>query len=271
MRPRLFALVASMEARKLMSYRADFWISTIFTFAIQITVAYYLWRAIFVETGDPVIGGFTFRGMMLYYVLVALVGKFIFVPISFSGLFSEEIYTGSLNRFLVYPARYFTYKYAQAIGSVFPVVIQFALGVILLLLIVDLPPEVSITPQSVLMAVVSLWFANLLGFLIFAPFELLAFWADNVWSLSVMMRMVLIVLGGTMFPLTLFPEWAQEASRWLPFAYTFYYPVNTLMGRVGLAEWLIGIGVAVAWCVIMGAVIRAFWRRGMLRYTGVGI
>jgi ABC-2 type transport system permease protein len=121
------------------------------------------------------------------------------------------------------------------------------------------------------MTVVSLWMANLVSFMIFVPLELVAFWADNVWSLGVMGRMIVVCLGGMMFPLTLFPLWAQELSRWLPFAYTFHFPVATLMGRVSFQEWIFGTGIAAAWCFLFSAIITLIWKRGMLRYTGVGI
>jgi ABC-type uncharacterized transport system permease subunit len=50
-----------------MSYRADFWISALFGFVIQMGVVYFLWDAMFRESGQERIGGYTFRPMLMYY------------------------------------------------------------------------------------------------------------------------------------------------------------------------------------------------------------
>jgi len=113
--------------------------------------------------------------------------------------------------------------------------------------------------------------ANLLNFLITFPIQLIAFWADNVWSLMVMHRFASALLGGMLAPLAFFPESAQRALEALPFRYLFAFPVETLLGRVSPAEWAAGMAIAMGWCGVMAMIGRAVWRRGTLQYTGVGI
>ena len=73
MSPRLFAHVASMEARTRFSYRVDFWINAILSFGVEMVVVWFMWAAIFEASGSEVIGGRTFPAMVLYYIVVALV------------------------------------------------------------------------------------------------------------------------------------------------------------------------------------------------------
>ena len=120
MKPRLMLSVLTMEARKLMSYRTDFWINAILAFIIQFGVVYYLWSAVYVESGEDVIGGFSFRSMVYYYIIVILLGKFIGAHGYESGTVAQEIYDGSLTRYLIYPLRYFPFKYAQHLGRLGP-------------------------------------------------------------------------------------------------------------------------------------------------------
>src|SRR5690606_19127890 len=112
----LFRHVLSIEARKLMSYRVDFWVNVILGFCIQMVVTFFLWKAIFAESGEATIGGYSFHGMLYYYVLVILLGKLVRGSDFGAPGVSAEIYDGTLTRYLVYPTSYFPFKYAQHLG-----------------------------------------------------------------------------------------------------------------------------------------------------------
>ncbi len=270
MKPALFLSVLSVETRKLMSYRVDFWLSAIFAFGVELAVAFFLWRAIFDSTGRERIGGFTFDGMVIYYVLAILLGR-LARGRDLQLSISQDIYQGTLTRYLLYPSSYVGFKYAEHLGTLLPSLVQLAVFGSLSAAVLSLPAGLHITPLSVLMTVVSLAAANLLVFLLSYPVQGIAFWADNVWSLTVMVRLIAEVLGGLMLPLSLFPETLQRVLEWLPFAYVFYFPVLTLLGQVSPAEWLRGLAVVLLWCCVLAWVSRGIWRRGYRTYTGVGI
>lgn len=270
MRARLFARVFILQALKLMSYRVDFWLTSFVTVGVELLIVYVLWTAIFRETGLTEIGGYTLGGMIAYYLLVLLAGKLV-RGTERDYTIAADIYEGSLTRYLLYPFPYYGFKYAEHLGNLLPGLLQLALfgGTALLVLPVSVEHEVG--PATIAMAVVSIAVANLLNFLMVYPLQLVAFWADNVWSLSVMLRFVVALLGGQLLPLTLFPEWAQRGLAVLPFQYLYYFPVSTLLGSVGVEEWAAGLAVALGWCALIGLATRAVWRRGLRTYTGVGI
>jgi ABC-2 type transport system permease protein len=267
---RLFAHVASVEARKLMSYRADFWINAVAAFVVEITVAWALWTAIFAESGEARIGGFTLPGMVLYYVLALLLGKLVRGEDRQTTI-AGNIYDGSLTRYLLFPTGYFPMKYAEHLGSLGPALAQLALFGAGAAFLFDFGTVGRIDAATVGRAALAVALGNLLAFLMAYLLEAVAFWADNVWSLSVMLRFAGNLLGGQLLPLNLFPGWAQAALDLLPFRFLFYFPVMTLVGRVEMAEWLAGMAVGLAWCGILALASRAVWRRGYLAYTGVGI
>ena len=107
--PRLFLQIASMEARRRMSYRVDFWLSALVGFAAQFGVVYFLWQAMFEESGSTVMGGYTFDSMIFYYVVIFLFGKIV-RGVEFDNHISQDIYEGGLNRYLVFPTSYFAFK-----------------------------------------------------------------------------------------------------------------------------------------------------------------
>jgi ABC-2 type transport system permease protein len=270
MRPALLWSVFSVEVRKRMSYRADFWINSIVGILVQFSVAWFLTGAMFSASGQARLGGLTPQAMLLYYAFVVLMARIVQAS-AMEMVMAQDIYEGSLNRYLLYPVSYAGIKFAEQAGSLAPQLLQLILFGMAAPWVVGIPDDVRITPVSILMAAVSLAAANLLHYLLVLPINAVAFWADNVWSLMVAERMVVTLLGGFLLPLELFPEGARAALVWLPFPYLFSVPVRTLLGQVSVAEWVVGLMVAAAWCVIAAGAAKQVWRRGILQYSGVGI
>ncbi|MDX2177094.1 MAG: ABC-2 family transporter protein [Candidatus Sumerlaeia bacterium] len=271
MTPRLFLAIAGMQARKLMSYRADFWITTLATLAVAFGVVFFMWEAIFRDSGAATISGFSFKGMMLYYLTTLLITKFVWGGEGEGGAMADDIYSGGLSRYIVYPTSYFPFKYAERLGAMLPALAQMLVLGGVVFVVVDLPPEVNFTVAGMAMGLVSLLLANLLNFAILAPIEGVAFWADNVWSLTVIARFGVSILGGSMLPLALYPDWARETLWWLPFAHIYHAPANVILGKLGPAEWLASVGIALGWIAAISLLTRLVWRAGHRQYTGVGI
>jgi len=266
---RLFWHVFSIEARKLMSYRFDFWVNTLVGSLAQFVLVYFLWAAIM---GEPqaVRGGYSFDGIVLYYVLVILLGKLVGTTHSQSDV-SQDVYDGGLTRYLLFPTSYFGFKYAQRLGAMLPAVVQLCVLALVYALLLPFPAGVHLTAASVAMGLVSLAIANLLFYSAIWLVQLASFWADYVWSLVVMLLFVARLLGGGLLPLRLFPAWSHPWLAALPFKYFYGFPVETLMGDVTPNAWLAGSAIAIAWCGVFALLSRAVWRRGMLHYSGVGI
>ncbi|HEU4339149.1 MAG TPA: ABC-2 family transporter protein [Planctomycetota bacterium] len=256
------------EIRRRMSYRADFWISAISSLGVRMVVSWFIVKAVFEGSGRPAIAGYDVREMFLYYVAAILVGKLVQTT-ELEQNISQDIYEGGLTRYLLHPVPYGVVKYVQQLGALGPAVVQILLFGAWIPFVVGFPREIS--AAGIAMGIGAIFVANLLQFLITFPIQLVAFWADNVWSLMVMHRFMAALLGGMLAPLSLFPDAARHFMEALPFRYLFAFPVETLLGRVSAAEWGIGMAVALGWCGVMAIVGNAVWRKGTYQYTGVGI
>jgi ABC-2 type transport system permease protein len=268
--PRLFAHLASVEARKVLGYRADFWVTAVANLIATVLVHWFLWRSIYATTGAETIAGYTFPAMMTYLIGVNLIGRVVRgsdLPLALAN----EIYDGSLSRYLLYPTRYAFLKYAQHIGMMVPELLQMALFALILIAIFGLPADSGFTVGSIALVLPALVIGNLLYFLLSVPLQLVAFWADNVWSLGVMLRFASMLLGGAMLPLAMFPEGVAQTLRWLPFVSCYEFPVRVAMGQVTAAEYAAGLATGLAWCAAVALATVPVWRRGERGYTGVGI
>lgn len=271
---RLFWTVFSLETRRSMAYRADFWLQMVASFAAQLVVAVFLWDAVFRARGGSPIAGYDQPAMIGYYLAVLLVGRVVRGtdrPITMAS----EIYEGTLSRYLLYPTNYLATKYAEHLGTLLPGLLQlvFGGGLALLLLAGDsaTPLLAGVGPGSVLRAALAIAIGNLLSFLMHYPLQGIAFWAENVWSLNVMLRFTADLLGGLMLPLAVFPGWAQEWLSWLPFTYLFSFPVTVLFGQVDDRHFVAGLAIALGWCAVFALLGRLVWRRGLAGYNGAGI
>lgn len=257
----------AMELKKIFSYRAEFWIGFLGSILSQFGVAFFLWKAIFAARGADTLEGFTFGGLMLYYLMVPLVERV--VNGQEMGFMSHEIYDGSLTRYLLYPVSYFRVKYSAKLAQATVYLAQMVLVVGLFLLVFKQPFQLSVRSAAMVLPVFFL--SGLLVFALIAGLETIAFWADNVWSILVFNRMTTNLLGGGLLPLAFFPEKVREALEWLPWVRLISFPIRTLLGQVGTEEWLKGMALTAAWALVFAALAFWLWRKGIKSYAGVGI
>ncbi len=268
--PKLFFKIVNLELRKQMSYRVDFWVNSIVSFFAAMGVMFFLWKSIYTASDKVQISGYTLEEMILYYVLVILVAKLVRGSKQMIGI-ADDIYKGSLTKYQLFPPPYLVFKYAEHLGSLLPAIIQLLIFGALSPLIFDFPDHLNITPVSILACVLVIILANLLFFALSLPLQLVAFWADNVWSLIVMNHFISGLLGGAMLPLELFPDWARAILTYTPFAYLYHFPVRILTGHISSNQLWSGIGVMSCWIIILGGCSWCIWKAGTKRYTGVGI
>ncbi len=264
-----FAHIVSVEARTRLSYRGAFWFNAAFGFMSDFGVVFFVWTAMFAESGHAEIGGRTLSATINYYLLVALLGRMVRGD-RFEGQISADIYEGGLNRYLVFPYSYFRFKYAQRLGQMAPEFLKSVVFGVLAISFVSFE-SAAFTVGSVIMGLGAVFVANLVFFLIMTIVHQVAFWADNVWSLDVAVWFVASLLGGWMLPLSVFSEPVRAWLEVLPFRFLYDFPVRVLMGEIGAVEWARGIVVVAVWCIALALVSRWVWRRGQRRYTGVGI
>jgi ABC-2 type transport system permease protein len=259
----------SLELRKLLSYRADFWVHQFGTLLAEVALAYFLWKAMFAAQGVTEMGGYGFRGMMLYYLLVPLVARM--VRGEEQRFLSDDIYEGGLTRYLVYPLSFLQYKYVSLLVLSFVSVCQLGIALLVFGAAFGFPPEIHLSAVSLAMGLGTAAAASLLHFFMAGSLEMASFWVDSVWNLMAMMRMTLTLLGGGLIPLTLFPAWAQRSLGYLPFGSIISFPIRCFLGQVSGLEWLRGMAVIFVWMLVFGFVARLAWSRGTRQYSGVGL
>lgn len=257
--------VLSNELRKILSYRIEFWVNFLGQTLVSITVAYFLWTAIFAENQTDVMNGFTLPKMMMYYLVAPLV--FRSLQGESIGYISTEIYEGGLNKYLIYPISFIFYKKITYFTHSSFYLCQ--------LLIVALICKLTFYPNIAFGLLIACLLATLISGLVYfamsSILEMIAFWADNIWSLSVMLRLIVSSLGGAMIPLAFFPDWATKLLDFTPFPYMVNFPIAVFFGEISFQAFIQNSCILLLWYCFFMLIGRLVWNRAQLQYSGVGI
>jgi ABC-2 type transport system permease protein len=261
--------VVAMELRKILAYRTDFWITFLGQTIIQLLVARALWQMIFATQGVTEMQGYTLEMMNLYYLIVPI-GTRILTGENI-GFLAREIYEGTFTRYLLYPLSVFQYKTLTYLTySMFYAVQLMILYLIFRTFIAEAPftlPDFG----NLFIGVLLFMLASMAYVMMAMLIEMIALWADNIWSLVVMLRFFTSFFGGGFIPLNFLPVWTQNALVWTPFPYLISLPARTIMGLSTFAEISKGVLILTVWILFFVQCLQFVWKKGQQKYTGVGI
>lgn len=261
--------VISTELRKILAYRSDFWINFLGQMLIQLFIARALWSAVFAANGVSEMRGLTLDKMTLYYLLAPLIMKTMMGENI--GFLAREIYDGGINRYLVWPLKALQYKSLTFMTYSIFYLLQLNLMYLVARFFFDPVPYALADFQGALMGSGLILLASYTYFYIMSLCEMVAFWADNTWTLSVMLRFVASFLGGAFLPLSFFPETLVPVLKLLPFQAMISTPVNLYLGRASGVEALEAALTLLFWLPVLYGMSRLMWRKASYHYTGVGM
>jgi len=264
---RLIAKAFELGFQIALEYRANFLLSLI-SAAYPIFIQTFMWTAIYRNSAEAVVYGYTYRQMIAYTFLAGLVARIVHTGFEYDIM--EDIKNGKYSQFLVQPVGYFAYRLSSFLGHKAP-----NLGMILIILALVLAGlkavwGVSLGLSSSLIFLVTLVLAVVLNFLIFYCFSAVAFWIVEIGFLFAGIRIVTILLGGGIFPLEVFGVRLLQVINWLPFKYTISYPINVLNGKIPPGEAAQGMLIQCFWIAACYLLSNVLWRWGGRRYVAVG-
>jgi ABC-2 type transport system permease protein len=223
-----------------------------------------VWTTVAEQQGGSV-GGYTPGQFAAYYIVWTLVRNvnIVFTPYGWEWRIRE----GQLS--------------AQLLRPLFPIVedLGFFAGwkpVVLLLwlpiaavLTVLFHPVLNPTLLQVGVFLLALVGAYLIRSLNQTSVGLLTFWTTRVGPIFEMYIAVELLLSGRLVPLSLTPDWVQTLANFLPFRWTFGFPIEALVGNLSEAQLLEGLLFQVFWIVVGSVLVRIVWRFAIRRYSAV--
>lgn len=240
----------------LLAYRTRYFVG-VFTYFFNVTVWYYIWKALYSPAPDGRIGGFTFSEMLTYVATGWILRSFYFNEIDRD--IASQVAEGRLAMNLVKPVDFQALTISQALGESSFRAVLFALpiGVVLFLVYPLKPPATFLA--AVLFAVSGVLSALLVGAINFAV-GLVAIRTKSIVGFLRAKYFVLELLSGLLIPPALFPDWFRPILDWLPFPHMSYTPGRIYLGLASGPEAFRALGLQASWVLIMLAVGRLLWR-----------
>ena len=99
---------------------------------------------------------------------------------------------------------------------------------------------------------------------------LLSFWITQSLAINEMAYAGMLMLGGMIAPLDLFPPAVGRVADVLPFRYMLSLPVELLLGRVTGPERFFVVGIQILWLAAFTIAYRLLWQIGLKHYSAVG-
>ena len=224
-----------------------------------------VWSTIANAQGGTV-AGYTAGGFAAYYIVWTLVRNMniAFTPYGWEWRIKE----GRLSMELLKPLHPLHTDVAWFAGWKFVMIILWIPIAVVLTLVFK--PDLHPTWLQVVVFFFAIWGAYLIRTMFLSLLGMISFWTTRVGAIYEMYFALELILSGRLVPMTLMPVWVQRAAVWLPFQWTFYFPINALTGSPAPLELLTGLGIQLIWIVAGVLMARLVWHFGIKRYSAVG-
>jgi ABC-2 type transport system permease protein len=210
-----------------LAYPGELWMRTVFLVLIMFIFS-SLWHTTYAEMGRSTLGGFSLTQMLWY---LALTESLILSRPRDSFRVDEEVRTGDLAYALARPYNFLLYRYAQVLGerlvrlgvnltAAVPLALAFSRGV-------------GVSLPGLVPGLAAVLTAISIDYLLVMALCLLAFWVEDTASFLFVYDRLLMILGGMLLPLSLFPGPLEAAARALPFSAIINGPAQTFVGFDG--------------------------------------
>jgi ABC-2 type transport system permease protein len=224
-----------------------------------------VWSTIAREQGGSV-DGLTPADFAAYYIVWTLVRQMniVFTPYGWEWRIRE----GQLAGQLLKPVHPLHYDIAGIAGwKVVVIVLWLPIAVVLTLIF---KPNLHPTGLEVAVFSVAIWGAYLIRTMNLWALGLISLWTTRVSAIFETYFVAELLFSGRLVPLQLMPSWVQTTADYLPFKWTFGYPIETLTADLPTSQLLGGLAMQVLWTLIGLAAVMVVWRRGIRRFTSVG-
>ncbi|MBU8933954.1 MAG: ABC-2 family transporter protein [candidate division Zixibacteria bacterium] len=224
--------ILTISGREQIAYLPAFLLRNVF-FVVLMFIFYSLWKAIYQDHTS--LEGYTMIQMVWYLTFAEA------IELSRSGIMNQiqrEVKDGTVVYGLARPYSYVLFKVSRGMGeSLIRSLPILVLGFVIAYLFVGpldgyltaLPFGLTLIAGGILLNV--LWQVNI---------GLLSFWFEEVGPFFWILTKLAFIVGGVFFPIDLYPEWLAGIVRYLPFAFSAYWPARTMV-RFDMDVFLIGL------------------------------
>jgi ABC-2 type transport system permease protein len=260
-------------------YRAFFknYLATVFEYrAVGITWAVielvilssgiFLWSAVYREQSD--VRGYDLSQMIFYYALIPLISSFTYSYVTSS--LPKQIKDGRISVALLKPYSLTIVNFLRQVSmKLVQQVVKMPFFLTALAFLFHFF-KFDLRPQNLLLALFFSVFAFVLHFFLDLSISFSAFWFDEIWSLSHLKLVAILIFGGMSFPLDLIPGRFRPIFDFLPFRFFYFLPISIAQGKLSFSQTLLQFLALLAWLCFFYCLARFLWKKGVKKYGAYG-
>ena len=264
---RMMKAVAVVTYKEWAAYRSHMLLS-LFVGPVFFLVQYFIWTAVYSD--KAVIAGFSLDQMLSYYGITTII---YYLTMDFADWnLQMHIRTGSFLTFMLRPLHHRYFALSQKVGHR---ILGFIFEFIPVWLIFALVFKITLVPANIIWSLCSILLGFLMMFFLNYSVGIIAFWLVRTSGIRSLIAFFRDVLAGAFLPLTLFPKTIQIILFFMPFQFTCYLPTRVFIGNYELGGISLSlpaaVGIQAGAVVVMWAISEILMRRGLKKYTGVGV
>lgn len=252
-----------------MAYRASF-LGFFIGQSLYCVVMYFIWKAVFMASGEAAFLGFSMTDMTLYVFLSNIVG-FLTSTDATQNL-AEEIRDGNIIMRMIKPINVDFSLLFMELGNKVMILTCVFVPVMLAVEIYRYVAlgTVAFSIVTLIQFAVSVILSYLLAFYLNLLFGYLAFFLMNIWGFDILKGAIINFFSGAIIPLAFFPGAMRTLFEQLPFASIVYIPTMIYMGKYQGRELLFVFAKQVIWLGVFVFICRLVWKWAQKRLAVQG-
>jgi ABC-2 type transport system permease protein len=261
--------VISIGIQNNLTYRFNYLTRTLFSF-IPLFAMLSLWHTIYAtKSAGHQLSGYTQAQMIFYYIMVAIVDVMTSVNED-DWQIAADIREGNISQFLLKPVDYLWYRLCLFFSGRIAYISMACVPLAIFIFCFRnyfVPPD---SGMAMLAFLFSLVLTALLQFFLSYSMAMLAFWILEISTFIFILFAFEYLASGHLFPLDMLPPALQHALAFTPFPSMLYAPIGIYMGKIsgnGIASALL---TQLVWVLMMYALARFMWARGIKKYAAFG-
>jgi ABC-2 type transport system permease protein len=224
-----------------------------------------VWSTIALQQGGSV-GGYTPRTFAAYYLVWTLVRNMniVFTPYGWEN----RIKGGGFSADLLRPIHPLNNDVSFFAGMKVVVIILWI--PLALFLSIFFKPEMHPAWYQVVGFFFAIWGAYLIRTMLLSLLGMITFFTTRVGAIFELFFAVELVFSGRLVPMSLMPPVVQQVAAYLPFQWTFFFPIEVLVSQMSVQTMLTGLGMQLLWIGLGWAAVRLMWKYSVRQFSAVG-
>jgi len=243
-----------------------YFFTQMFKSIVTLFVFYYLWSAIFANSGATVIGGLTLVQMLTYALMSETLRNFLQSHID--NDVGETVRWGYASTLLSKPVDFQAKFLSEDLGTkLFDLLICSLPSFIVAVIIFNISiPSLLVLPFFF----ISIFLGYLVAFQLTFLTGIVAFWTSYIWGFRHFRKAIESFFSGSFIPLYLFPVWLRKIAELMPFKAIFHIPLSIYIGKIAGDEIFLALIEQLFWLLVVFVIVRGVWFFARKEFTSQG-